>query len=1565
LNCFTNKKSKPTLKFISFLSLFIITCILFNPPIIAAEKKSKESKISKKNKIPHVRPNVKALDLTRPPINEELMAAGQLGGTLYPTRDIGSRMLGKAPLTALKNKQNISILSSVGNNTQNTFKKIEQENLAFGKAIQKWNKHEYKEASKMFKEYVEEYPDSPWVSEAILHEGCDSRYNGLYTEAEESFTTIIEDNEGNDFTGAKRLVNKARSRLAVLKVLQNNIDEAMWHFSSLKSDSLSWRDRTYASHWIQRLSRHKANKMALLNCGVQALAHVLKKDGKQSESKKVIEILPTSNKGQSIQELKNIAAGYGYTLTGLRLTVSDLKTIPLPAIIQISSRNKGDSGHYWVLEKIVNDEIRFFDPQSRRRFHQSLKAFDREWSGNALVFSNNTTLPGIKLDEAEMGSIYGGCCGAQAPEDPLGDPGGDSGGSSGSGSSCGAPTWSVNPINLNLFVKDTPLWYSSPVGPSVGIRLSYNSKSAINFNEPFGNKWQFNYGSFLVVDTGGNVTIFMPDGRRDVYTPDGVGGYDSPFKIHNDLTLIAANHFELRFPDDTVYEYDIPSGTGSLQPFLVEIRDAHGQALTFGYNGNVELTTITDAMARVTTLTYDANGLVTQVGDPFGRNALFEYDVNRNLTKITDMGGYWTSLTYDVDVNLASIADDRGVWGFYMEPADGTRANTDNYPSPGGTMWENSRITITNPLGGKEEYFYFGGCDNVGCDGSSWYVSPENYIDWQSEDINNFKSNTPKTRYLFTYLLSEQRAEIGEIIYPRDGFVEYSYDADGNRTSVTDSHWHTTSYTYNSLGKITSITDPKANATNMTYAANGVDLLSTQDGLGTVAMTYNSTHDLTSVTDRLGNKTAYTYNSFGQVTSRTDAEGVLDRVTNYTYDTNNLLEQVTKDGYVIDTFTYDLIGRVDTHTDATGLTLSYEYNNLDNITKITYPDAKFVTYTYSGCCPHLQDSVTDRAGRTTNYTYDALKRRIATINPGGGIISNEYDDNGNVIKLVDPHGNATYFEYDLDDLLVKRTYDDGKSISLTYDDSGLLTRRTNSRGIHSDYVYDENHNTLTTTYSDVTPGVTYQYDNYDRVTTRQDGTGLYSYSYDSNSRLTGIDGPLVNDTLTYQYDELGRKTGLVPQGGQNITQIYDGLDRLTDIQIGANTYSYSYTSANPLVNNLTRPNGTVTTYQYDTLNRRTEVSNKDSSAIIINRYTYAYNAVNNPDTRSSETITNGNPITSLQNQLTSYDNNELNQLLSSTSPNSTFIYDDDGNMTQGYTPAGYLFTAAYDAENRLSSIVYTDSSSVVHKTEYLYSGNSFIAEIKKYEDNVIVTTNRFVRDGFLPIQERDENNTVNKENTWGLNMGGGIGGLLNMNQSGQDYAYLYDGKGNVTTLLDSTESVVSTYTYDTFGNLMSETGTLDQPFRFSTKRYDEALGMSYYGYRFYSPALSRWLNRDPIGETGGINLYGFVQNNTVNFVDSLGLRSIVPWTIANETKVFSTRSKGFSSTVAIMSGTASALGFGMTAAALGITGGWLVAIPVAAFFGGWAAGMGLDLLLDKEMEIIKEFSETNLFCPIK
>jgi RHS repeat-associated protein len=1407
-----------------------------------------------------IRHSLKPMDLSKPLSTEEIKSAGLFGGLLHPTHAV------------------------------NDTKRDQKINHSFAVAIQTWNKTDYKQAVQLLKQHIEEYPDSPWASQAIFFLGNDAQYNGRYSEAEERFQWIVENNKGKSQEGAKILTNKARLHLAVFKADQHNYRGARDQFRDLKKESPDWRDRTYASHWLQRLSRYTSNETALLSCGTQALAYLLEKDGRTEDAKKVAQILPDDIQGHSMKALTDIALQHGRKLSAVKLTdSSELTRLPLPAIVHIEAKNQGDLGHYWILERVSGKTLDLYDPQVGRRFTQTIDEFRKEWSSHALLFSNNPNLQGVILNDDEMNRVHGGCLRLPIPEDNTGAPGPNGSPNGSPKGSCGSPTWSANMVSLNLYVKDVPLWYTTPIGPSVEIALSYNSQSALNNYEPFGNKWQFNYATYLVEDTSGGVIIFMPDGRRDTYqfmNPDGIGLYSHAFQVHNTLTKIAQNHFELKLPDDTVYVYSIPQGTASLQPLLTEMRDAHGQKLTFGYNSDVQLITITDASGRISTLTYNAAGLVSRVTDPFGRWAAFEYDDSGNLLKITDMGGYGSNFTYDADKYVTSIGNQRDTWGFTIEPSDGVTGVdwlSPVYPAPGAAMGINYRITITDPAGGKEELFYFSASSGGGplpgetdpLSGQqpdhSWYVGPKHYIPYQSPSINNYRSKPPKIKYLLARGIpggmgQGQKGAIQKIVFPEGGFVEYTYDMKGNRSIVADSHGHTNLYEYNDMGRITSFTDAKSEITTLTYAANGVDLTQIHnDGLGTLNLSYNGApHEITSITDRLGNPVNIGYNGYGQITSLTNA-GI---VTNYVYDEHRL-QQVVRDSKTVNSYTYDSIGRIKTSTDATGLTVTFDYNNMNYPTKITYPDGKFLTFNYSsaGCCPRLLDSITDRSGRATYYTYDFLKRLTETKNPDGGITKYSYDPNGNLIELIDPIGTVTGFQFDNDNRLTKKTYTDGKYVSFAYDNMGLLASRTNARGLISTYTYDQNHNLLGVSYSDDTPGVTYQYDDYNRIVQRQDGIGTHLYSYDANSRLISIDGPWTNDTLTYGYDAIGRLTSLQPQGGQAVSYGYDGLNRLTAVQSGTNTHSYAYAAANPLIQTLSRPNGSATTYQYDSLNRLTGISSRNSASDIINQYVYAYNE---QDMRSGETVTTGEPIAYPDDKLVTYDYNQLNQLVGSGNPDKTFAYDADGNMTRGYTPEGYLFAATYDAEDRLASVEYTDGDGKVQRTQYFYGGNHFPAKVKEFENGSLAGETIFVRDGLLVLQERDGANRLNREYTWGLDMGGGIGGLLNLRQEGQDYSYLYDGKGNVAAILDQSQSIAASYAYDPFGNLLSKTGFLNQPYQFSTKHYDEKTGFSYYGYRFYSPGIGRWINRDPLEEAGGINLYAFVGNNPVDLVDPDG-----------------------------------------------------------------------------------------------
>ena len=138
---------------------------------------------------------------------------------------------------------------------------------------------------------------------------------------------------------------------------------------------------------------------------------------------------------------------------------------------------------------------------------------------------------------------------------------------------------------------------------------------------------------------------------------------------------------------------------------------------------------------------------------------------------------------------------------------------------------------------------------------------------------------------------------------------------------------------------------------------------------------------------------------------------------------------------------------------------------------------------------------------------------------------------------------------------------------------------------------------------------------------------------------------------------------------------------------------------------------------------------------------------------------------------------------------------------------------------------------------------------------------------------------------WGLDIQGslqgaaGVGGLVAVhdkieNPSGKLLLPGYDANGNVAVMVNGTNGdLEAAYEYGPFGESLRQEGPSAKvnPFRFSTKYTDDETGLNYYGRRYYDPRNGRFLGRDPLEEGGGINLYAFVANNTVNTWDYLGM----------------------------------------------------------------------------------------------
>ncbi|MBN1493422.1 MAG: RHS repeat-associated core domain-containing protein, partial [Candidatus Omnitrophica bacterium] len=155
-------------------------------------------------------------------------------------------------------------------------------------------------------------------------------------------------------------------------------------------------------------------------------------------------------------------------------------------------------------------------------------------------------------------------------------------------------------------------------------------------------------------------------------------------------------------------------------------------------------------------------------------------------------------------------------------------------------------------------------------------------------------------------------------------------------------------------------------------------------------------------------------------------------------------------------------------------------------------------------------------------------------------------------------------------------------------------------------------------------------------------------------------------------------------------------------------------------------------------------------------------------------------------------------------------------------------------------------------------------------------------DGLVPVIERDAAGVLSAQTVRGIGYGGGIGSVISrtasfINDKGKlkykKLYYHYDGVGNVVKLSNKNAGGAGAYAYDAFGNDLSteNNNTENNPYEFATKETSAVTGLVYFGARYYDPSIGRWITKDPMGMIDGPNLYAYVGNSPVNFVDPWGL----------------------------------------------------------------------------------------------
>ncbi len=599
---------------------------------------------------------------------------------------------------------------------------------------------------------------------------------------------------------------------------------------------------------------------------------------------------------------------------------------------------------------------------------------------------------------------------------------------------------------------------------------------------------------------------------------------------------------------------------------------------------------------------------------------------------------------------------------------------------------------------------------------------------------------------------------------------------------------------------------------------------------------------------------------------------------------------------------YDSNGYLQSVTDRNSHTVSTPHDNLGHAQSTTAADTATVNYYYD--TRDWQTAVVDGLGHVALTRYDAAKRLISLVNPLGiTTVSTGYDAAGRVTLQTDALNHATQSFYDsvgrLDHTLdpinqqFSHAYDDaGRALSLTnrrsktfgfgYGSDGLPTTFSYPSGRQSQIIDRDAHGLPKTLQSPSGKQTALTYDAMSRVKTRTDGVGAITWYYDGEGNATDVTEVSGTNSANIHrvYDELGRVTSCTDSQGNTVGYGYDNEGNIASITYPGNkTVTYTYDGSNR-IKTVTDWASRVTTYYYDATGRLDHVDRPNST-----RQRVTFDDANRLTNSYEEKMSGGSVVATLWQAGYGYDN--ANRLTSfaptpmaqnNPPPPATMTFDSDnqlatyngqsighdadGNLSSApvvsgtqlgaltwdarnrLTSAGGI-TYAYDAENRRTRSVATGGT-----TTYIYSRGAKLDRLL-VKNNPDGSVTRYIHGAGLLYEETTNAQGVAQSPVY----------------------YHYDWRGDTVALSDATGNVTARMSYSPYGVPTVESGTVTTPFCFNGKWgvMTEASGLLSMQARYYSPVLQRFLNEDPSGFNGGVNLYAYASGDPIDLMDPFGL----------------------------------------------------------------------------------------------